>query len=96
MCDIWPLLGKILFHGVSLLLSRKLMSPRALFERVFSLSEKFAAELVQEAVEHVRALLNWRVQYCIFSAGALNRAQTPGAKFMIVSQLYGYVYFYPF
>lgn len=51
------------------------MSPQALFERVFSLSKKFAVELVWDAVEDVRALLNWRVQYFIFSAGA----QTSGA-----------------
>lgn len=55
-----------------------------MFERVFSLSKKFASALVGEAAEHVTALPSWRVQYQIFSAGASSRIQTPGAKLMIV------------
>lgn len=55
------------------------MSPQALFERVFSLSKKFAAVLAWDAVEDVGALQNWRVQYFIFSAGALKGIHTSGA-----------------
>lgn len=60
------------------------MSPQALFERLFSLSEKFAAALVREAVEHVTALPSWRVQDHIHSAGALGTDQTPEAKVEVV------------
>lgn len=55
-----------------------------MFERVFSLSKKFAAALVREAAEHVTALPSWRAQYHVFSAGALSRIQIPGAKLGIV------------
>lgn len=62
------------------------MSPEALFERVFSLSKKFAAALVQEAAERVTALSSWRVHYHAFSARALSRVQIPEAKLGTVYQ----------
>lgn len=60
------------------------MSPKALFEGVFSLSKKIATALGQEAAEHITALSSRRVQYHTFSAKALSRIQIPGAKLWIV------------